>query len=58
MKKPIITEFCETIYRKDVWKYTQALEKYIVYLEQQCEELQSEVNRCYEAIDAKKGING
>lgn len=23
-----------------------------------CEELQSEVNRCYEAMDAKKGING
>ena len=23
-----------------------------------CEELQAEVNRCYEAMDAKKGING
>ena len=23
-----------------------------------CEELQAEVNRCYEALDAKQGING
>jgi hypothetical protein len=25
---------------------------------EKCEELQAEVNRCYEAMDAKKGING
>lgn len=25
---------------------------------ERCEEMQVEVNRCYEALDAKKGING
>ena len=33
MKRPKLTDFTETIYRADAYKYTQAQEKYIDYLE-------------------------
>ena len=33
MKRPIVTDFTETIYRADAYKYTQEQEKYIDYLE-------------------------
>ena len=35
MKRPIVTDFTETIYRADAYKYTQEQEKYIDYLESQ-----------------------
>ena len=39
MKRPIVTDFTETIYRADAYKYTQEQEKYIDYLEAQAEQL-------------------
>ena len=39
MKRPIVTDFTETIYRSDAYKYTQEQEKYIDYLEAQAEQL-------------------
>ena len=37
MKRPIVTDFTDTIYRADAYKYTQEQEKYIDYLEAQAE---------------------
>ncbi len=39
MKRPKVTDYCETIYRAENYKYIQAMEKYIDYLE-------SEANIC------------
>ena len=39
MKRPIVTDFTETIYRADAYKYTQEQEKYIDYLEAQARQL-------------------
>lgn len=39
MKRPIVTDFTETIYRADAYKYTQEQEKYIDYLEAQAKQL-------------------
>ena len=39
MKRPKVTDFTETIYRADAYKYTQAQEKYIDYLEEQNQQL-------------------
>ena len=39
MKRPKLTDFTETIYRADAYKYTQAQEKYIDYLEEKNQQL-------------------
>lgn len=51
---------------REHWAFCKAYEKFIALRQppvigsvcDKCEELQAEVNRCYEAMDAKKGIIG
>ena len=52
--------------QREHWAFCKAYEKFTALRQplviksvcDKCEELQAEVNRCYEAMDAKKGIIG